>query len=332
MTLDVLCFPLGTQPQLWYHALFSNGKAPPIMNSTYCGYVVLLGRPNAGKSTLMNACVGQKIAGVSRKPQTTRHSIAGIWTEGSHQVIFLDTPGIHKVGKPNYLNRYMNKTAWSSVKQADLVCYLVDGFQGWQEEDGIFFSQILAQAQSPVKILVTKADRIKHTQLAQEIKTIQEQTSHSDILGMSAKRKEDLLGFKHLCQRGIPQGPWLYSEDDLTDKPERFLVSEMIREQLFRELSQEIPYGTSVTVEPWTQGQSPLVIRGTIAVNSQNHKPMVIGRGGSRLKTIGTKARQSLEQHFGGPVYLELFVKVMENWLDHRPSLELLEGVPGELI
>ena len=296
--------------------------------STRCGYIALLGRPNAGKSTLLNACIGQKIVGVSRRPQTTRNKVLGISSEGDTQLIFLDTPGIHKAQGRAKINHTMNKLAWSSAADADLICYMVDASKGWTGEDTLYFSTLLEHAKVPVLVVASKADALKKAKISEGVASIKagmdsckESTSfdqflHDEPFLVSAKQKDSVSSFKKITSSALPMSPWLYGEDELTDKPERFLVSELIREQLFRRLGAELPYGCGVTIESM-QTQAKLIrIKACIIVSRASHKPMVIGRNGQSIKEIGKESRLSLEQHFENKVFLELFVKVKENWID----------------
>ena len=296
--------------------------------NTRCGYIALLGRPNAGKSTLLNACIGQKIVGVSRRPQTTRNKVIGISSEGDTQLVFLDTPGIHKAQGRAKINHTMNKLAWSSAADADLICYMVDASKGWTGEDTLYFSALLEHAKVPVVVLASKADALKKAKINEGVDSILsgmkdckeastfDQLLMDEPLLISAKQKESVESFKLKLSSSLPKSPWLYGEDELTDKPERFLVSELIREQLFRKLGAELPYGCGVTIESMQTGEKIVRIKACIIVARASHKPMVIGKGGRSIKEIGKESRLSLEQHFENKVYLELFVKVKENWID----------------
>lgn len=316
------------------------------MNTKKCGYVALLGLPNAGKSTLMNACLGTKLAVVSAKPQTTRNKILGICPSGETQILFLDTPGIHKTSGLPKLNQKMNATAWSVLQDADLVCYLVDASRGWQEDDSVFFSQVKRLSEKPVVVVATKTDKIKSELVAENVNIISdcmgelpmassggEEPSQKQTLVMneplliSAKRPADVEKFKEFLASRMPDGPWLYSEDDLTDRPQQFVCGELIREQLFRQLGQELPYSTAVKVDRFDHKGHLTVIQASLIVHKENHKAMVIGQRGSRIKTIGQAARESLEKHLGRKVHLELFVKVQANWIDSDNLLAEYAGL-----
>lgn len=313
------------------------------MNTKKCGYVALLGLPNAGKSTLMNACLGTKLAVVSAKPQTTRNKILGICPSGDAQILFLDTPGIHKTSGLPKLNQKMNATAWSVLQDADLVCYLVDASRGWQEDDSVFFSQVRKLSQKPCVVVATKTDKIKADVISENVGVIADILSESssteasqgssstlllsEPMLVSAKRPGEVEKFKEFLSTQMPEGPWLYSEDDLTDRPQQFVCGELIREQLFRQLGQELPYSTAVKVDRFEHKGQLTVIQASLIVHKENHKAMVIGQRGSRIKAIGQAARESLEKHLGRKVHLELFVKVQANWIDSDNLLAEYAGL-----
>lgn len=315
-----------------------------------CGYVALLGQPNAGKSTLMNACLGTKLAVVSAKPQTTRNKILGVCPVGRSQILFLDTPGMHKSDGLPRLNSRMNAAAWSVLQDADFVCYLVDASVGWNDEDGHFFAQILRRSGKPCVVVATKTDKVNAGIVAENIQSMTHQiqsclsalepserlseaviqerlTSLRSPLQISAKRPEDVTKFKEFLDGQMPDGEWLFSDDDLTDRPQQFVCSELIREQLFRQLGQELPYSAAVKVDRFENKKALTYIQSTIIVHKENHKGMVIGAHGARVKSIGQAARESLEKHLGRKVHLELFVKVQSNWVDSDKLLAEYAGL-----
>ncbi|MEY3903846.1 MAG: hypothetical protein RL189_3152 [Pseudomonadota bacterium] len=313
-------------------------------NSKRCGYVALLGQPNAGKSTLMNACIGTKLAVVSAKPQTTRNKILGICPNAESQILFLDTPGIHKTGGLPKLNKRMNATAWSVLQDADVVCYLVDASSGWSEEDEAFFGQISGQCAKPLVVVATKTDKLKSEIIEEHLSVISDRVSTclraasdaaggraanalAEPLAISAKRPADVQRFKDFISQRMPEGPWLYAEDDITDRPQQFVCGELIREQLFRQLGQELPYSAAVKVDRFENKSGLTVMQASIIVHKENHKGMVIGARGSRIKSIGQAARESLEKHLGRKVHLELFVKVQANWIDSDNLLAEYAGL-----
>ncbi|MEN9808707.1 MAG: hypothetical protein RLZZ488_274 [Pseudomonadota bacterium] len=312
--------------------------------SKRCGYVALLGQPNAGKSTLMNACIGTKLAVVSAKPQTTRNKILGICPNAESQLLFLDTPGIHKTGGLPKLNKRMNATAWSVLQDADVVCYLVDASSGWSEEDESFFVQIAGQCAKPLVVVATKTDKLKSEIIEENLSVISDRVSTclraaseaagssvtnalAEPLAISAKRPVDVQRFKDFISQRMPEGPWLYAEDDITDRPQQFVCGELIREQLFRQLGQELPYSAAVKVDRFENKSGLTVMQASIIVHKENHKGMVIGARGSRIKSIGQAARESLEKHLGRKVHLELFVKVQMNWIDSDNLLAEYAGL-----
>ena len=297
-----------------------------------CGYVALLGRPNAGKSTLLNAVLKAKIAVVSAKPQTTRNRILGVHTEKDTQIVFLDTPGMHKAEKLPRINNTMNRVAWSVLREADLICYLVDADNGWHEEDGHYLKGILEKSDKKILLLATKVDASKKDQIQKGVATILDGVQHAvknlpeDTISkrflqplpneISAKRPESVADFRAHVAALMPEGPWLFAEDDLTDLPQQFICGEIIREQIFRQMSAELPYSCAVKVDKFTRDGKLVRITATLIVQRENHKGMLIGKGGSRIKVLGQSSRESLEKHLGEKVFLELFVKVQEGWID----------------
>lgn len=309
-----------------------------------CGYVALLGKPNAGKSTLLNACLGQKIAGVSTKPQTTRNKILGIDVIEESQIIFLDTPGIHSSHQTTLINQMMNRAAWSVLDESDYVCYLIDGRIGFSDEDRIFLTDILKKSKAPVEVYLTKSDSLKKTVIAQNARIADEQLSclvkqipedgdfkstlvSERVSKISAKRPGEVKSFREKLANSIPEGPFLFGKDELTDKPEKFVVSEMIREQIFRQLGEELPYGISVVVEKISEKTSLTKVEATIVVERESQKPIVIGKKGARIKQLGTDSRETLEIHFGRKVLLELFVRVQTNWINNEKMIQELQAI-----
>jgi len=307
-----------------------------------CGYVALLGRPNAGKSTLLNALVGQKISGVSAKAQTTRNRITGVVMHEDTQILILDTPGLHRK-EPHEINRMMNKLSYSTFQNTDLICYLIDGVRGWHAEDVFFLSKILTETSVPLLFLVSKADKLaredKQTMLAEIKAKIAEtagpafdKSERSYALRLfSAKSPEMLAEFKAELAERMPEGPWLFDSEQLTDLSERFVASEMIREQLFRQLGEEIPYGCAAVVEKITVEERIVTIFADIYVARDSQKGVVIGKKGSRLSSIGSESRKTLERHFGKQVNLQLHVRVKENWMDSERLVRELSYLGEDL-
>lgn len=300
-----------------------------------CGYVALMGLPNSGKSTLLNACLGRKIVGVSKRPQTTRNRILGIDMLGEHQVIFLDSPGIHEsAGKPK-ISRIMNRIAWSVAAEADIVCYLIDALKGWSDKDELCLKLLLEHSPVPIHVILSKADAVKKQLLDERLRDVAEhmarlsaetegkglrQSCVTHVESLSAKRKEELLAFRRALAELLPKGPWLYDSEDLTDQSENFVLAELIRECLFRRLSEELPYGCGVRVEALKHEAQKTLVKADIFVTRESHKPMVIGQKGRGIKAIGMAARENLERYFERKVRLELSVRVEKDWVN-QPAL-----------
>jgi GTP-binding protein Era len=305
-----------------------------------CGYVGLFGRPNAGKSTFLNACVGAKLAVVSNKPQTTRNKILGVYTEKDAQALLLDTPGMHKTTGLAKINQMMNKVAWSTLYHADIVCYLIDATQGWDFEDSLWIENILKTFSKKFLILVTKSDKLKITEaeksrekilclfenLVDKIKKsgepIKPQFIEHHLKLISSKKPDEIKILRNLILDHLPCAQWLYDQNELTDKSQKFLCSEMIREQLFRQLGQELPYKTAVTIDKYENKTPSLTkIFASVIVERESHKRIIIGNRGIRIKNIGMQARTTLEHHLGHQVFLELFVKVKNRWTENTNML-----------
>lgn len=313
-----------------------------------CGYVALLGRPNAGKSTLLNALVGDKLAVVSRKPQTTRNRILGIAQHEEAQILFLDTPGLHKDRGRNLINTVMNRVALQVASEADLIVYLVDIMAGFSPEDEKFLGRILNSSKAPVLILAAKADAIQKAERASGLAGIslrmeaffssEEMAPHvsrllqPDPVPLSGKRPEDVAELREFMADQLPEGPWLFASDDLTDMPRNFICAELIREQIFRQIGQEIPYGTAVKVLRVEMKPEIVVVEAKVLLSQKSHKPIILGKGGSRIKAIGSAARESLQQHFDQKVYLDLNVGVAEGWIDDQRLIAELANISEDIL
>lgn len=288
----------------------------------YCGFVSIVGRPNVGKSTLLNKILGQKIAITANKPQTTRNRVLGIRTTDTAQTLFLDTPGIHKArGK---LNQYMVDQALSACSGVDVVLLVTDATQAGNGDD--FILQILAKNNIPVVLLINKIDCIVKTDLLPLIANYNKAFDFAAIIPICAENGsgvEDMLG---QVEKMLPPGPMLYPEDAVTDLPERFIVAEMIREKVLRRTRQELPYGVAVEVESFTErARDGLIsIQAVIYVGRDAHKRILVGKGGSMIRTLGTDARHEIERFLDTKVYLELFVKVKKNWMESERALREL--------
>lgn len=285
-----------------------------------CGLVAIVGKPNVGKSTLLNALVGQKISIVSRKAQTTRHRITGMRTEGAVQYVFVDTPGFQTL-HGNALNKSLNKTVVGAVADVDLILFVVEAgsFTGADEKVLSLLGKDI-----PVMLIANKLDHVKQrAELAPWLKTMQAKYPFAEFVPMSAKNPKDVLHLLQVCGRYLPEQDWWYDSEELTDRSEKFLASELVREKLFRLTGDELPYTSTVVIEqfaeepPQRKGQKRLLrIAATIIVEREGHKAMVIGDKGERIKRIGSEARQELETLADAKVFLELWVKVRSGWAD----------------
>lgn len=290
---------------------------------TYCGMVAIVGRPNVGKSTLLNKLLGQKVSITSRKPQTTRHRIMGIDTEGAHQAIFVDTPGLH-VEEKKAINRLMNRAASSSLAEVGLVLFLVEGTK-WTEDDQMVLNKIKASG-IPCWMLVNKADNVKDkTELMTHLQWLSEQHAFEHIMPVSAKLGKNVEELRKLVHDSLPESEFYFPEDYITDRSSRFMASEIIREKLMRFTGDELPYSVSVEIEQFLLAENGVYrINGLILVERETQKRMVIGKGGQRLKTIGAEARKDMENLFDNKVFLELWVKVKSGWADDERALRSL--------
>ncbi|XAK01512.1 GTPase Era [Vandammella animalimorsus] len=288
-----------------------------------CGLIALVGRPNVGKSTLMNALVGQKVSITSRKAQTTRHRITGIRTEGQAQFVFVDTPGF-QTRYQSALNQSLNKAVTGTISDVDLVLFVVEA-GSFSLKD----AQVLAllKQRIPTILVANKLDTVhRRSELVPWLKSMQERHDFAEFVPMSAKDPKDVARLLAVCERYLPEQPWWYDEEELTDKSERFLAAEIVREKLFRLTGDELPYTSTVLIdrfleEPGRQVQRMVRIAASIVVERESHKAMVIGEKGERLKRIGSEARQDLERLLDAKVFLELWVKVRSGWSDDAARL-----------
>jgi len=288
--------------------------------STRCGYIALIGRPNVGKSTLLNALVGQKISITSRKPQTTRHQIAGVRTEGPVQLVFMDTPGLHESEKKRVLNRYMNRLADSVIDGADVVLFLVDACH-WRVEDDMILKKISAGG-IPVILILNKLDNLPDKKdVLPVMATLSEKYDFAHIVPLSARRHENLETLEKILIEMMPEGPHLFPEDQVTDRNDRFRMAEIIREKIILGTGKELPYATTVVVESVTPRGKNLDVSAVIWVEREGQKPIVIGKDGERLKSIGTLARKDIEKMLGKKIFLRLWVKVQDGWTDDERAL-----------
>ena len=294
------------------------------MTSFRCGHVALVGRPNVGKSTLLNALLGQKVSIVTSRPQTTRHRVLGISNSADGQIALLDTPGMHQ-GPKRALNRAMNRAANTALGAADVAVLLVEALK-WTEEDETALQRVV-QTQRPVIAVVNKIDRVHpRERLLPYMARLAERASFLAIVPMSALRADNVKALRRVILEALPEGERLYPAGQITDRTERFRIAELIREKLTLELVEELPYGVAVEVESYAETDDGRVeIGAVIWVDREGQKPIVIGAGGERLKRIGRAARLELNHLFGRRYHLTLWVKLRENWADDARALRELE-------
>ena len=292
-------------------------------NGFKSGFVSIIGRPNAGKSTLLNALVGQKVAIVADKPQTTRTSIQGVVTTPTSQIVFVDTPGIHKADSA--INKRLMNTVRAALEERDLLLFVADATQPFEEEDRRALNA-LTKTGTPALLVLNKIDLVKDKAallpLIEQYKSIHE---FADYLPISAARKKGLDELRRAVIGRLPEGPAYFPEDYVTDQPERFLAAELIREKVLLATHQEVPHSVAVMVDKWEETDKLTRIFATIRVERPGQKGIVIGAGGAVLKRIGTLARQEMERLFGVKIYLDLHVRVQPGWRDQRAFLDTLD-------
>lgn len=282
------------------------------MTETRCGYVAIVGRPNVGKSTLMNHLIGFKVSAIANKPQTTRHNIRGILSEKDYQMVFVDTPGMHRTAK-SLLNKTINREAVAALEGVDAVVMLVEAMK-WVDEDSLVL-QRLAHVNCPVFLVANKVDRLeKKEKLLNWLPDVLAKYPFKEIFPLSATKGTNTEQLKAALVKVMPQQDWIYAEDDVTDQSTRFICSELIREQLMTYLHQELPYSTAVEIETFTEKPNIIEINAVIWVSRDNQKGIVIGNKGETLKRIGSSARIALEAFLERKVMLKLWVRVEENW------------------
>jgi GTPase len=289
-----------------------------------CGLIAIVGRPNVGKSTLLNALVGQKISITSRKAQTTRHRITGIHSQGEHQFVFVDTPGF-QTRHTNALNRTLNKTVQGAVAEVDVIFFVLEAGY-FSAADAKVLELLPASPLSTTKVflIANKLDTVqRRDELAPWLQAMQARYAFAEFVPMSAKSPKDVERLLQTAEKYLPQQAWWYVDDELTDRSEKFLVSEMIREKLFRLTGDELPYTSTVVIDTFAEEPTRSAVPGrmcriaaTIVVEREGHKGMVIGEKGERLKRIGTEAREELERLMECKIFLELWVKVRSGWAD----------------
>ncbi|MBG0838675.1 GTPase Era [Ectopseudomonas toyotomiensis] len=289
---------------------------------TRCGYVAIVGRPNVGKSTLLNHILGQKLAITSRKPQTTRHNMLGIKTEGEIQAVYVDTPGLHKQND-KALNRYMNRSASTALKDVDVVVFVVDRMR-WTDEDQLVLEKV-QHVKCPILLAVNKSDRLEDkSELLPHLNWLAEQLPQAEIVPISALQGQNLDTLEKLVGERLPESEHFYPEDQITDRSSRFLAAELIREKIMRQLGAELPYQITVEIEEFKQEGRILHIHGLILVERDGQKKIIIGDKGERIKRIGADARKDMETMFDSKVMLNLWVKVKGGWSDDERALRSL--------
>ena len=290
----------------------SNAPATPSKGQR-CGLIAIVGKPNVGKSTLLNALVGQKISITSRKAQTTRHRITGMRSIGPTQFVFVDTPGF-QTRHSNALNRSLNRTVVGAVNDVDLIVFVVEAGQ-FNTADAKVLA--LLPAGTPAILLANKFDLIhRRGDLAPWLREMQERHDFAEFVPMSAKNAKDIERLFGICEKYLPEQPWMYGADELTDRSDRFMAAEIIREKLFRLTGDELPYTSTVIIDKYEEEGNLRRVAATIVVERDGHKGMIIGEKGEKLKRIGTEARHELETLTGGKVFLEIWVKVRSGWAD----------------
>ncbi|GLQ73773.1 GTPase Era [Vibrio penaeicida] len=305
-------------------AYFESEKQESSAENQHCGFIAIVGRPNVGKSTLLNQLLGQKISITSRKPQTTRHRIMGVDTEGDYQAIFVDTPGLH-IEEKRAINRLMNRAANSSLSDVNLVFFLVDGTH-WTNDDEMVFTK-LSKSNFPVVLCVNKVDNVKdRNEVMLHMQSLSEKMDFVDVVPISAKHDKNIDVLRKHVREHLPKATHHFPEEYVTDRSQRFMASEIVREKLMRFTGEELPYSVTVEIErfdynPETDG---FHINALILVERTGQKKMVIGKGGEKIKTIGREARLDMEELFERKVYLETWVKVKSGWADDERALRSL--------
>ena len=289
------------------------------MSQTRCGFVAVVGRPNVGKSTLINAIMGAKVSIVTAKPQTTRHRILAVHTCSNVQTVFVDTPGLHRKAA-KAMNRLMNKAAANALLDADLVLFVAEAGR-WTLEDGDVLKR-LRSCDAPVIALLNKVDQVHPKEkLLEDLAAMQERYDFAEILPISARKGDNLDGLMQLIPAFLPESPFLFPEEMQTDRSAEFRAAETIREKLTLSLHQEVPYGLTVQVERYDVEEDRVTIDAVIWVERESQKGIVVGKGGAVLKRIGKAARLELKEQLGRRVHLELWVKVKDNWADSEQDL-----------
>lgn len=287
-----------------------------------CGYIAIVGRPNVGKSTLLNHLLRQKVSITSRKPQTTRNNVLGIKTDGAVQKVFIDTPGIHR-GYGKAINRFMNRSASSALKDVDVIVFIVDKTH-WTEEDDVVLEQVSRES-CPVIIAVNKLDQIADKEkLLPHLTVLAEKLPTAEIVPVSALKNQNLDALENLIEKFLPESEHFFAEDQVTDKTLRFMTAEIIREKIIRQLGAEVPHQVAVEIEVFKEGPKVLDISALILVEREGQKRIIIGDKGEKMKSIGQQSRLDIEKLVERKVMLNLWVKVKAGWSDDERALKSL--------
>lgn len=287
-----------------------------------CGYVAIVGRPNVGKSTLLNRLLSQKISITSSKPQTTRHHLLGIKTEGDAQILYVDTPGMHEKTH-RAINRYMNRAARTVLVDVDAIIMVVDRTE-WNRDDEMV-AAIIDGTRCPVFVAINKVDLLKDkSALLPFLEKVQKRLPKAELIPMSATKGDNLEALEGLVNKALPTGPFMFPDDQITDRSERFLVSEVIREKMMRQLGDELPYALTIQLERFEDSGKTIHIDATTYVERDGQKAILIGKGGERIKRIGEDARGDIERMLERKVMLRLWVKVKSGWSDDERALKSL--------
>jgi GTPase len=282
------------------------------------GFISIIGRPNVGKSTLLNAILGEKVAITTDKPQTTRNTIRGIYTDNEAQLVFIDTPGIHR--PRTKLGSYMTDTALRTLEEVDLILFIVDNSLSAGPGDK-YIMELLTQVKTPVYLLINKIDLIEPEQYKTLFEEYEKSGMFKEIIGISALENKNVDTLVDKLKESVEDGPMYFPADQVTDHPERFLVGEIIREKLLKYLEDEIPHGVAVEIEAYEEKTNITNISAVIYCEKKSHKGMIIGKEGRKLKGVGKSAREDMEALLGTKVFLQLWVKVKENWRDSDTAL-----------
>jgi len=287
-----------------------------------CGYVAIIGRPNVGKSTLLNGMLKQKISITSKKPQTTRHNLLGIKTEGDCQMLFVDTPGIH-IKEARAINRYMNKSAKSALRDVDVVLFLVDRNR-WTEEDDLV-ADLFKKVAAKQIVVINKVDLVQdRATLLPLLQSLQEKFPDAELVPVSAEKSLNLDTLDKVISDSLPASPFYFDSEQVTDRSLRFLAAEILREKLMRQLGDELPYALTIQIEKFAEQNQLATVEATIFVEKEGQKRILIGNKGERLKRVGIDARRDMEDVFGTRVVLNTWVKVKSGWSDDERAMKSL--------